>query len=182
MPHIPKLVPRRVRNAGGFTAPDPWNGNRHTDFTIEVYVLIDARVPRSAITKDAGRRGQPMYGIKSEIDGKERMLPASLVELWRTSRIPAEALPRLLRQMQSSLKESDYGPAQGLKIQLWMMVGASLVAFSIVPFIYRLDDLGLIYDGLLTLILLLLSGLGFWIVLRRRARYLRQMDWALAHL
>lgn len=126
--------------------------------------------------------GLPLFGIRSEIDGKERMLPASLVELWRTSRIPAEALPRLLLQMQSSIKESDYGPAQGFKIQLWTLMVVNLAVFSLLPIIFRLDDFDPIYDGLLTLILLFFSGLGFWIVLRRRARYRRQMDWALAHL
>jgi hypothetical protein len=171
-----------VRSAGGFVALDPWNDNRRTDFTIEAYKMLPPDSPPVRSVKDSWLSGHAIFGIKSEIDGKERMLPASLVELWRTSRIPAEALPRLLWQMQSWLKKNDYVPPQAFKIQLWIMVLASLISFSLTPIIYSVSDFDPIYDGLFMLILVLMAVLGFCIVLRRRARYRRQMDWALAHL
>jgi hypothetical protein len=172
-----------VRSAGGFAAPDPWNENRRTDFTIEVYILVDedplkgVMTPIKPIRKDPWSWG--VFGIKSEIDGQERMLPESLAELWRTQRIPAEALPRLLQQMQSSLKPRDYEPLRSKGI-IW---GTSVIALFLISVVLacarEFETIELLAVVLCAMLLPLLPA---FIFKRRRARCRQQMEWALAHL
>lgn len=181
--HVPKLVRTRVRREDGFTASDPWNGNRRADFTIEVYKMLPPDSPRGTGAKDSWVWGLPMFGIKSEIDGRQRMLPESLVELWQTHRIPAEALPRLLWQLQSSLKPDDYMPTlrsttfhQALvAFVLFLCICLGLVAFYVGHMEPR-------YAILWTLGGMVISLPAFLVILRRRARCRRQIDWVLTHL
>ena len=178
--HIPKQVRRRVRSEGGFTAPDPWNGNRRTEFTIEVYKMLDPHSPRGTGGKDGWFWGPPLFGIKSEIDGRQRMLPESLVELWRTHRIPPEALPRLLWQMQSSLKQGDYAPTLRSKGIQWLVGVTALFAICVVlGFASRLER----NEVLLLMLTAMLIPVPVMVALGiRRARCRKQMEWALAHL
>jgi hypothetical protein len=178
--HIPKQIKRRVRSGGGFIAADPWNGNRQTDFTIEVYKMLAPESPLGTGIKDSWFFGPPMFAIKSEIDGQVRMLPESLVELWRTQRVPAESLPRLLRQMQPSLKTSDYLPTlRGKSIQ-WLAAGVGLFCLVIVAFTaHNFEPIEVL---LLTLTAMLIPLLPMLVMGRRQARCRRQMDWALSHL
>ncbi|HEY6253758.1 MAG TPA: hypothetical protein VI685_27700 [Candidatus Angelobacter sp.] len=121
-----------------------------------------------------------MFGIKSELDGKQRMLPESLVELWRTRRIPAEALPRLLWQMQSSLKRGDYLPTLRSRGIQWLTVVVALLCMAMVlGFASKLErsEVLLLMLGTLLIPLPVVLILGL-----RRARCRRQMDWALTHL
>lgn len=100
------LKPARVKTEGSFTAEDPWNQNRRTSFTIEAYIMA----PRGSTPK-AGTKtllGQYFYGIRSEVDGVERMLPESLAYLWRNNRVPPEALPRLFKEMEPMLRKTDF--------------------------------------------------------------------------
>lgn len=170
-----------MRSGGRFTAPDPWNRNRRTDFTIEVYKMLPPEAPPVTSVKDSWFwNGLPVFGIKSEIDGKERRLPESLVELWRTHRIPAEALPRLLWQMQSSLKPGDYQPTMRSNGLYWSSAVFALFFILVVfGFASRLDSSDVIE---LTLAGMLIPLPVILIVGRRRARCRRQMDWVLAHL
>ena len=82
------LVPVRVKTETSFAADDPWNGNRRTSYTVEAYLKLfkGSKPPK---TKPFG--AIYMYGIRSDIDGVERMLPDSLSELWRTQRLPGSA-------------------------------------------------------------------------------------------
>lgn len=170
-----------MRSEGGFTAPDPWNGNRRAEFTIEVYKMLNPEAPRGAGGKDSWFWGLPMFGIKSEIDGRERMLPESLVELWQTHRIPPETLPRLLWQMQSSLKQGDYAPTlRSTKGIQWLVGVTALFAICLVlGFASRLER----NEVLLLMLTATFIPVPVMLALgMRRARCRKQMEWALAHL
>jgi hypothetical protein len=102
-------VPMRIRTAGRFHAADPWNGNLPTEFSIQVYWRSDVAIWLPASGTPADSQLLDMFGIRSEIDGHEHMLPSFLSELWQTHRIAAEALPRLLISAQP-LPKRDYLP------------------------------------------------------------------------
>ena len=119
-----------------------------------------------------------MFGIRSEIDGEERLLPESLSELWLTKRIPAESLPRLLCLMQPSLKKNDYRPILHNHTYLWLGAWSGfffLCVTLLAVFVGHESDLaipGILGSILLTLPMVLIT----W---SRRARCRKQMDWAL---
>jgi len=120
------LVPARVKTLGSFPAPDPWNNQRPSDFTIEAHRLL----PKNAA--HAPRDTGPPYilGIRSEIDGAVHLMPESLSELWNTGRAPAEALPRLLHTIEPSLKNTDFRFYLHATRHLWMLGVCGLIALA----------------------------------------------------
>lgn len=102
------LVPRRLRTEARFQAPDPVYGNRDTEFSIESYIYVLEHADERSSLWRAGNT--PVFGLRSEIDGAERFLPDSLSHLWRSGRVPPEALPGLLQEIAPRLRKSDYLP------------------------------------------------------------------------
>lgn len=189
---IMTFKPARVKTEGSFTAEDPWNQNRRSSFTIEAYIMA-AKGPRpTARTKVFGSY---LLGIRSEADGVERMLPESLVHLWRTNRVPSEALPRLLEALPRLLKEmgpmlgkSDFRSqvlGKGSTTRLYLATGLCALAFlwsaGMVVFAVNSE---FVVDGIIFVAVLglLFAGLLYARFFRPRARRRRQMDRALAHL
>ena len=95
---------RRLRTLGQFTAPDPWNANRPTAFSIEEYVMMPSGATQAVDSSQYIHRA----GLRSEVDGSQRMLPESLIELWRRGQVPAEHIPGLMRAIESRLTKDDY--------------------------------------------------------------------------
>jgi hypothetical protein len=119
-----KLKPARLRTEGKFTAPDPWNGGRSTEWSIEGYVWVPARwrgVPRGMLKKPAAS-----YALRSEIDGVERFLPDSLGHLVRTGGVPPAALPRLLAEIAPELSKVDFKPMLRLNVRRNMRIAAAV--------------------------------------------------------
>ena len=176
-----RLVPGCLRTLATFTAPDPWNQDRPTTFNIEEYVMV----PEGAVrVVDTGMTVH-VFGLRSETDGADHVLPESLFELWRTGRIPPETLPRLLLAIQPKLKKSDYravlhdpwrpwtGPIAGLIIGLLpvcvYLFEPEVRASARLPGVLEAClSLGLVTGGA--------SHLPFFLLRRRRSR---QMQWAL---
>jgi hypothetical protein len=104
-----RTVPARVRTDGDFAAADPWNGGRQAQFTVEIYKMVP-ELWGVSVARDARLLGDDLFGIRSGIDGRSHRLPGALVELWRTRRIATEELPRLLYEVQPSLRRSSYLP------------------------------------------------------------------------
>ena len=181
---IIRLVPVRVKTETSFIADDPWNGNRRTSYTVEAYLSV---FKGSKPPKPKPLGALYMYGIRSDIDGVERMLPDSLSELWRTQRVPPEALPRMLKQMQPTLKKGDYRPMLGNKAQpviMWVVI--VLWAFlALVPFVISITDPAEFPLSLAVLLALAIGGFGWLYVyllfFRAKGRRTRQMEWILAH-
>jgi hypothetical protein len=130
---IIRFAPQRVRTAASFHAPDPWNAQRPTTFTIEVYKLV----PRGGRAPHARPSPTDLYGIRSEIDGVERMLPEALSELWSTRRITPESLPRLLAELSPNMRKGDIQPLLHTKRHIWTgaifgLLGFGCLAMSVV--------------------------------------------------
>lgn len=110
-----QFAPMRVRTAVRFSAGDPWNADRATEWSVEGYLWVPKHwqgLPKSRLNDP------PMsYGLRSEIDGVERMLPDSLGHLVRTSAVAPEALPRLLAEITPEIKKADYKPMLRMNIR-----------------------------------------------------------------
>jgi hypothetical protein len=96
-----------------FRADDPWNGGHPADFALEDY----------RFTIHAGCRVQAIRSVNDEVI---RFLPDSLCDLYQAGKVPAEALPRLLKDFEPGQIRSDYEA-----------VARSLI-FSSNHFLYRL--------------------------------------------
>jgi hypothetical protein len=177
-----------VRTEGRFVAPDPWNGGRSTEWSIEGYLHVPDHwqgLPASAMKKKSAS-----YAIRSEIDGVERFLPDSLGHLVRTSAVPPAALPELLRELEPECKEVDYKPMLRMNIRrnIRIYTGVAIVCLiwwyilhttAAVP--PPIGDRGplwrmlLLTTGLTGLVCTVLVGPLAMSRLKRRER---QMEWA----
>jgi hypothetical protein len=183
------LVLNRFRIEARFTANDPWNGNRPTPFLLEAYLLAPKGTAPPARHNDSCR-----YGIRPERDEqtlnvseKGRMLPESLVRLWLAGRIPVEALPRLLFDMEPKVTWADghlvfltraYAIAQWMSTVLFVLWFLGHVTLKI-----QFGDHGAppVWSGTVVTAVVV-GGILFLLYFRPRARRKKQMAWALAHL
>gem|GEM_PF-692242 len=99
----------RVKTELSFVAEDPWYGNCPSRFALDNYLLT----LRGAKSTPDNAKESPWLGgfrraLRSEADSVTRFLPESLIELWLRGQVSTEALPALLKQMEPSLRESDY--------------------------------------------------------------------------
>jgi hypothetical protein len=129
-----------------------------------------------------------VFSIRSEIDRADHFLPESLFELWRTGRIPPEALPRLLMAIEPRLKKSDYravlhdpwrpwtGPIVGLIVGL-----IPLFAYVFEPDLRASATLLGVAEACVVLGLVIggASHMPFFLLKRRRSR---QTRWALTQI
>ena len=95
---------QRLRTLGQFSSPDPWNGNRPTAFTIEEYVMMPSGATQATDSSQYAHR----VGLRSESDGSQRMIPESLVELWRRGQVPAERIPILAQAIEPRVLKEDF--------------------------------------------------------------------------
>jgi len=174
--------PVRVKTETSFTTKDPWNQNRSTPFTLEVYWQpIRGMVPKPDKKKPF------LYGIRSNTDGVERLLPDSLCELWLQNRVAVETLPRLLQQMEPTLKKSDYNPmlrdwtVTFLVYFVAVMIGLAALMPILMATLTAEFSLfrGIVYA-------LAICAFGWFLVdfrfVRERRRRRRQMQWAMAQM
>lgn len=136
-------VPKRVRTINRFSAPNPWNNGQPEEWSTEAYLMVNADyAERFVAPVDPDSRktkwlyGAERLGIRSESDGRYHMLPESLAELWKTQRVPVEALPRLLREIEPQLRRTDFNPILGhnkafiaLAIPFLITLGIIVIAF-----------------------------------------------------
>jgi len=180
--YLRSLAPVRVKTETSFTAEDPWNGNRRTPFTVEAYLKTYKGIAPRGGKKPAG--AVFFYGVRSELDGVERMLPSAMSELWSEKRVATEALPRLLKAMEPSLKKSDYGPpirARMLTVLswfLWLVMG--FLVFM--PLLLLSQEMISVPAAFLsTIVMAGIAWLYMYLVFYRRLwRRKRQMQWILA--
>jgi hypothetical protein len=114
----------QLKNEARFVADDPWHQNRRDTFTLDYYVYT---VPGTTVRPNTRPWGYYRHGIRAELSGVEQDLPDSLYFTWRAGRAPAESLPRLLHELQPTLKggkTGDYG------------IGLSNKAFTVVVWIF----------------------------------------------
>lgn len=93
-----------LRTLGRFSANDPWNANRPTNFLIEEYVMMPQGSQQAVDSSQFAHR----IGLRSELDGSRQMLPESLVELWRRGQVPPERIPILAQAIAPRIVKEDY--------------------------------------------------------------------------
>jgi hypothetical protein len=96
---------------GRFTAPNPWNQGARTEWTLNVYFILNEAfgTPETASRLKPNRLYRPeVIGICSESDGRYHLLPRSLSNLWKKNQVPNERLPELLKAIEPKLRDGDF--------------------------------------------------------------------------
>lgn len=122
-----KLIARRIRTAESFEALDPWNEGRPASFRLEVYKMFPEHVTDPRDFRDGTMYtwgAKALYGIRSEIDGVERMLPTFLGDAWTAGKVPSSWLPELLFRSAPGLKAADFRPVSGTVARRAALAGA----------------------------------------------------------
>ena len=175
----------RLRTLARFTASDPWsrNGSRNTltDFRVEEYVMMPLGSTRALDSK----WNLHTIGIQWESDARYRLLPESLVELWRHGRIPAEKLPELLHTLEPSLQDTDCLAMESWQRSIGIPLLIILFLFPAVSLFLRVQGEQIpaalaIPSGIF---MALLAGLILSVMRAvKRRRVKEQMDWAIKML
>lgn len=135
-------VPKRVRTVKNFAAPNPWQNNQAERWSVEAYVMVNSDHAEHFVPPTKPNRwlhGAEVHGIRSDSDGRNHLLPASLDELWKTKQVPDEALPRLLHAVEPQLKRRDFRPQGGVK---------AMIVFSAIFFLIACALMGFVLFGL----------------------------------
>jgi hypothetical protein len=124
----------RLKNEARFVADDPWHQNRRDTFTLDYYVYT---APGTSVRPNSRPRGYYRHGIRAELSGVDHDLPDSLYFTWRGGGVPAESLPRLLYELQPTLKggkTGDYGIGltnRALTVVVWIFVACTVLASAV---------------------------------------------------
>ena len=119
----------RLSAVEAFEAPDPWSGGQPARWTLSVYRVV-AGGNLNLFAKYAAEKqretanGQDLdaddtLGIRAGAQ-QYHLLPRAMVRLWQQGKIPTEALPRLVAEMEPKLRRNGYAyfsPAAGRR---WM--------------------------------------------------------------
>ena len=183
MPRITMEL-KRIKTETSVLAADPWNQDRSAPFAIEDYMYLVRGQPLKPGAKSPS--GFYILGLRSDIDGVERIMPESLSILWRNKQVPSEALPRLLKQIQPSLGPRDHflflqNNMMAISIWvLWAVFALMAGAFMLLPFT------GEISQGTAALFALAALALGstvlYFAYYRKRSQRLKQMKWIMSLL
>jgi hypothetical protein len=181
--NLPK--PMLVGSGETFVAADPWNGGARSQFYVEFYKIVPKGKSREYGARMAKLHGVDLFNIRSSDGGPSHRLPDSLTDLWCSKRVATEALPRLLHELQPSLRKYDYYRILHHRRFEWAGSLYALFLFGIMIFFLIAVPDGTVGArfvpfsfGSLALGILLVS-----VVLPRRLRdrFRKQMDWILAY-
>jgi hypothetical protein len=173
--------PIRLRTLARFSAADPWSENQITAYSVEEYVLM----PLGSTRAVANGWRQHAIGIQWEGNQKYRLLPESLVELWRHERIQMERLPGLLHAMEPRILETDCILSQSWRKSTLFPTLMLLVVGPAVCLLIRVDGQSMPIAGAITMGfgIALLTGFILWTVRSMKRRRLQeQIRWALQQL
>jgi hypothetical protein len=170
----------RLRTLGHFAAIDPWLGNRPTEFSVEEYVMMPAGSVQAIDSVLYAHR----IGIRSEIDGSERLIPESLYELWKRGQVPGARVPILAQAIAPRVLKED------LNLILDKSAAKSLLTVVIAVFVLISAILGFSMRGTsLTFPIALgigaavaaIVGLVYFVAIQSgRGRRKEQMKWLLS--
>jgi hypothetical protein len=130
-PDFPEI--HRLKAEASFVADDPWNANHQATFSLDQYVYTTMGV---TVRPNSRPPGIYRHGIRSEPGGVAQDLPDALYFAWRAGRIKPEALPRLLHELQPTLKRGkwgDYGielSDRAFTVVVWIAVVWLVLAFA----------------------------------------------------
>ena len=167
-----------LRTVGTFSAEDPSMNRLPTEWSIEEFVMMPVGSARAI---DSRRFGH-VIGIRPNNDRRERLLPASLVELWRQGRVQPEKLPWLLHAMDPKINATDFplqeNPLKSIAIVLPAVFVITAAVTAFVPMDGARLPLGFAVAAGFGMTLI--TSAILWIVSRSQLhRRNQQMDWAL---
>jgi hypothetical protein len=139
------MKPMRVKTAASFTTEDPWNLGRRSAFRLNEYLLLFSNAKVTELTKATGSDFK--RALLSEADNVEHWLPDSLSELWRSKQVSAEALLRLLKEAEPTLKQDDYAIILRNKARTLLAGLSTLICLGFMVFVgigMANDNLGLV--------------------------------------
>jgi hypothetical protein len=169
--------PMRLRTLATFTAADPWSRNALTEYRVEEYVMMPVGSKRALDSK----WNLHTIGIQWEADARYRLLPESLVELWKRGRIPAEKLPSLLHTLEPRLLDTDCLTTQSWQRSLGLPLLVMMLLCPVVFLLIRVHGERMPADSALLsgFFIALLTGLILWIMRTMKLRRVQQqMNWA----
>jgi hypothetical protein len=111
-----KLEPRRLRTLETFTADDPATGGS-AQWDLDLHKMVPKGAPA---LREGAVWGKDVLAVRSRADGIDRFLPEALHELWKRQRVPSPALPRLLAEIEPSLRSGDFAPLLHLRTHRWL--------------------------------------------------------------
>jgi hypothetical protein len=170
--------PVRLHTLARFSAPDPWSENQLTDYSIDEYVMLPLGSKRNLDSKWSLHT----FGIRWERDSRYRLLPESLVELWKCQRISPEKLPWLLHAIEPRLLETDCITTQSWQRSVGIPLLLLLLVSPLVFLLIRVDGQAMppgaaVGSGLA---MAMLTGAILWIMKSsKRSRVKQQMTWAI---
>jgi len=176
----------QLKAEASFVADDPWNANRQDTFALDYYVYI---TPGTIVRPNSKPAGAYRHGIRAKLSGVAHDLPDALYFAWRARRINAESLPRLLHEIQPTLKKGrkgDYGI--GLSNKAFTAVVWILVVWIVAADAVWIDEvrgyamplvLAIPFAAVFPLIIGHLFYRAVWQVWRRR---MAQTKWILARV
>jgi hypothetical protein len=176
-----------ARTGESFVAADPWNGGKRAEFTVEFYKIVHEYAGRENAAHLERLHGADHFSIRSSAGGQSHQLPDSLSDLWRSKRVAKESLPRLLHELQPSLRSYDYSrilhhrriEGRGGRYALCPLSFMIIFLFAFLNDRSAVFAMGFVFCGLVGLGILLWSRF-FPRWLRNRCR--EQMEWILANL
>lgn len=118
------LEPRRLRTVETFRAPDPWHGGER-EWDLDLHQLVPKRAAEGALW------GKELHGLRARGDAVDHFLPEALAELWRRQQVPAPALPRLLAEIEPTLRPGDFTPLLHLRMHRWLAAFFALLALGL---------------------------------------------------
>jgi hypothetical protein len=175
---IVRFTAKWLRTLHQFAAPDPSNGNRQTQFTIEEYVMMPTGAGKAV------ENSKFVHRLSVRSKAGEHMLPESLVELWRRGRVPAERIPALRKAIEPRLIKEDFDlilHPQSLKNLVIPLIVVFLFMFVFMCFATRSEGhlslpLALFISAGLTIVT---GGLMWMFRQTARKRRAQQMKWLL---
>jgi|GEM_PF-3918403 len=173
--------PVRLQTLASFSAPDPWSGNQLTDYSVEEYVMMPLGSKRALESKWSLHA----IGIRWEHEPRYRLLPESLVELWKCNSIAPEKLPSLLHALESRLIETDFTITQSWQRAFGIPLVMLLLFCPVLFLVIRVDGQTMQASAAIGsgLGLALFVGAIMWIMKSsKRSRAKQQMTWAIHHL
>ena len=174
-----------------FGAADPWGGMRPATWTLSVYRVVSGSDRDLFATYAAERQAETVDGQNLDPDdtlgirsGTQpyHLLPRAMVRLWQQGKVPTEALPRLVAQMEPELRRDRFAyisPAAGrhwLRPFGWICLAGglfSVMAGLVNNYVRHVEDSGLC-AGLVMLGVILLACAAAFLLLGRPGRGVSQ--------
>ena len=174
-----------------FEAPDPWSGGKPARWTLSVYRIVSGANQNLFRQYAAEKQREAADGQNLDPDDtlgirvgaqQYHLLPRAMVRLWQQGRVPTEALPQLVAEMEPKLRRNGYAyfsPATGRRWMRpfgWLCFAGGLfcvLAGLFNNYVRHVEDSGLV-AGLIMCGFILLACAAAFLLIGRSGRGVSQ--------